>query len=58
MDELYFEEYKHIIIEEIANQDLPIVANINIGHATPRCIIPFGVKATVNTEEQVIHFSI
>ena len=58
MDELYFEEYKHIIIEEIADQNLPIVANINVGHAAPRCIIPFGVKATVNTEEQVIRFSI
>ncbi|MBQ8326033.1 MAG: LD-carboxypeptidase [Lachnospiraceae bacterium] len=56
MDELYFEEYKKIMVEVIDNPALPIVANINIGHATPRCIIPFGVNAIVDTNEQVIRF--
>lgn len=56
MDELYFEEYKKIIVEVIDDPTLPIVANINIGHATPRCIIPFGVNAVVDTEQQVIRF--
>lgn len=56
MDELFFEEYKKIIVDVIDNPDLPIVANINIGHATPRCIIPFGVDATINTEKQEIRF--
>ncbi len=58
MDELYFEEYKQIIVEEVANKDLPIVANINVGHAAPRCIIPFGVNATVNINEQRISFEV
>ena len=56
MDELYFEEYKEIMVEVIDNPELPIVANINIGHATPRCIIPFGVNAIVDANEQVIRF--
>ena len=56
MDELYFEEYKEIMVEVIDNPQLPIVANINIGHATPRCIIPFGVNAIVDANEQVIRF--
>lgn len=56
MDELYFEEYKKIMVEVIDNPTLPIVANINIGHATPRCIIPFGVNAIVDINEQVIKF--
>lgn len=56
MDELYFEEYMKIIVEVIDNPNLPIVANINIGHATPRCIIPFGVNAIVDANEQVIRF--
>ena len=56
MDELYFGEYKKIMVEVIDNPALPIVANINIGHATPRCIIPFGVNAIVDTNEQVIRF--
>lgn len=57
MDEIYFEEYKKIIVEVVDNKDLPIVANINVGHSIPRCIIPFGVKATVDADEQVISFA-
>ncbi|SDI00683.1 Muramoyltetrapeptide carboxypeptidase LdcA (peptidoglycan recycling) [Pseudobutyrivibrio sp. 49] len=56
MDEKYFAEYKQIICEVVGNPSLPIVANVNIGHATPRCIIPFGVDATVDIEKQVIRF--
>lgn len=56
MDELYFEEYEKIIVEVIDNPKLPVVANLNIGHATPRCIIPFGVNAVVDANEQVIRF--
>jgi len=56
MDELYFEEYKKIIVEVIDNPRLPVVANINIGHATPRCIIPFGVEAEVDAALQKISF--
>lgn len=56
MDETYENEYKNILTEVISDPSLPIVANINIGHAQPRCIIPFGVKATVNVIEQAIRF--
>ena len=41
----------------IDNPELPIVANVNVGHATPRCIIPFGVDAVVDADEKVIRFS-
>lgn len=58
MDELYFEEYKKIIVEVVDDPTLPIVANLNIGHATPRCIIPFGVHAEVDAYEQVIRFGV
>ncbi|MDO4978016.1 MAG: LD-carboxypeptidase [Eubacteriales bacterium] len=56
MDELYFDEYKKIIVEVIDNPELSVVANINIGHATPRCIIPFGVEAVVDAVNQSIKF--
>lgn len=56
MDETYENEYKNILTEVISDPSLPIVANINIGHAQPRCIIPFGVKAMVNVTEQAIQF--
>lgn len=56
-NEIYYEEYKSILLEEITNKDLPIVYNINIGHSTPRCIIPFGVEAEVNVSKQIISFN-
>lgn len=55
-DELYYEEYKEILLEEITNNNLPIVYNVNVGHSTPRCIIPFGINAHVNSREQKIDF--
>ena len=56
-NEIYYEEYKSILLEEITNKHLPIVYNINVGHSTPRCIIPFGVEAEVNVSKQIISFS-
>ncbi len=56
MDEAWFDEYKKILIEVINNSNLSVVCNINIGHATPRCIIPFGAEATVDVEGQAIRF--
>ena len=57
MDETYAEEYKQLLIAVIDRPELPVVFNLNIGHAMPRCIIPFGVEATVDTEEQIIRFA-
>ena len=56
MDGTYVQEYKQILVDVINHPSLPIVCNINIGHAQPRCIIPFGVEATVDIDNQVIRF--
>ncbi len=56
MDEMYVEDYKQLLVEVIDNPSLPIVTNINVGHATPRAIVPFGVHAYVDATEQVIRF--
>ena len=56
MDEAYAEEYKQLLISVISRPELPIVFNLNIGHAMPRCIIPFGVDAVVDAEKQTIRF--
>ena len=56
MDETYTQEYKQILTDVIADPNLPILCNVNIGHAQPRCIIPFGVPATVDANNQVIRF--
>lgn len=56
MDEVYFMEYKDLLKKIIADPSLPVVTNINVGHALPRCIIPLGQMATVDTEKQEIVF--
>ena len=56
MDEAYAEEYKQLLISVISQPELPIVFNLNIGHAMPRCILPFGVDAMVDAEKQTIRF--
>lgn len=55
-DETYADEYKQLLKGVVNKPDLPIVFNVNIGHAMPRCIILFGVNAVVNTKEQSICF--
>ena len=57
MDETYAEEYRELLVEVIGRPELPIVFNVNIGHAMPRCIMPFGVEAAVDAEKQVIRFN-
>ncbi len=56
-NETYYEEYKTILLEEISNTELSIVYNLNVGHSTPRAIIPFGIDATVDVRQQVIRFN-
>ena len=57
MDETYAEEYKQLLVKVIDRPELPIVFNVNIGHAMPRCIMPFGVEAVVDVNNQVIRFA-
>lgn len=57
MDETWAEEYKRVLLEVIDRQSLPVVFNLNIGHAMPRCIMPFGVDAAVDAEKQSIRFA-
>ena len=57
MDKVHDEDYRQILKDVIADPALPVVCNLNIGHALPRCIIPFGVDAVVDTKEQVIRFA-
>ena len=56
MDEAYALEYKRLLTKVIDRPELPIVFNLNVGHAMPRCIIPFGVEAVVDMEQQRIRF--
>ena len=55
MDEIYYDDYQNILLEVI-DTGIPILYNVSIGHATPRAIVPFGVKAFVDTNQQLIRF--
>ena len=56
MDEAYDAEYRAILKEVVDDPAKPILCNLSIGHGTPRCILPFGIDAEVNADEQVIRF--
>ena len=55
-NEIHYEEYKAVLLEELTDKEVSIVYNINVGHATPRCIVPFGLHAQVDVDAQVIRF--
>ncbi len=55
-DGVYDAEYRALLREVIDDPELPVVCNIPVGHAMPRCILPFGVDALVDTERQRITF--
>jgi len=55
MDETFYDDYKEALLD-IIDSNIPIVYNLNVGHATPRAIVPFGVHAHVDATEQVIRF--
>lgn len=48
IDEVYFDEYKQIISEELDDATFPILYNINIGHSYPHTILPLGALVEVD----------
>lgn len=55
-DETYYEEYKELLKKVVHNDRLPIVYNVNFGHALPRCALPIGAEATVDMMRKTILF--
>ena len=56
MDEAFDAEYRRALVEVVDDPRLPILCNLNVGHAAPRCILPFGVEAHVDADAQRITF--
>lgn len=51
-DGRYYREYKKIwrrILTEAGRSDLPVLYNASFGHNEPKCIIPYGLEAEINT---------
>ena len=55
MDNVHREEY-HRRLAAVDDPSLPILADVSVGHALPRCILPFGVNARVDAQAQTITF--
>ena len=56
MDNVYREEYHRRLVAAVDDPALPILADVSVGHALPRCILPFGVNARVDAQAQTITF--
>ena len=51
------EDDRKLLVRVVDRPELPILWNLNVGHATPRCIVPFGVEAVVDVNQQCIRFA-
>lgn len=55
-DNLYYEEYKKVIIkvirEELKLVNLPILCNMSFGHTAPMITIPYGAMAEINCDNK------
>ncbi|MDD4066665.1 MAG: LD-carboxypeptidase [Clostridia bacterium] len=59
-DEKYYEEYKEMylrLLKEFNCENLPIIYNINIGHAFGMGILPLGIEYEINLDNKTIKFN-
>ena len=54
MDEKYYDEYKEVYKKVFNDLDTPVLFNVNFGHATPRCIIPYDRETEVDYDNKTI----
>ncbi len=53
-NEVHYEAYKRVL-EHISRQyDCPTLMNVNVGHAYPRTVLPYGVKTAVDFDQKTI----
>lgn len=52
IDEVFYEEYKAILKEELKEYDIPVLYNFNFGHSYPRAVIPYGAEAVLDPKNK------
>ncbi len=45
-----------VVVEEEHLTRLPVIYNVNIGHAKPIGILPYGIETELNCEKKTIRF--
>ena len=56
-DEQFYEEYKEVyrkVLHEFHCESLPILYNVNIGHAVPIGILPLGIEYEIDLDQKTI----
>lgn len=57
-NEVYYEEYKTAILRVVAEEagltGLPVLYNLNVGHAAPIGVFPLGVEMELNCEKKTL----
>ena len=53
-DEQYYDEYKDIYRKVFKDLKTPVLFNVNFGHSTPRCIIPYDAEAIIDYDNSRI----
>ena len=59
-DEKFYEEYKEIylkVLHEFHCEHLPVLYNVNIGHAVPIGILPLGIEYEIDLDQKTIRFA-
>ena len=52
--EPYKEVYRRVVGREAGRPDLPILYNVNIGHAEPIGVLPIGVRARLDADKKTL----
>lgn len=55
-DEAYYDEYKNIYKKVLADKNVPVLYNVNFGHATPRCVVPYNITCRVDYDKKTITY--
>lgn len=59
-DEEFYEEYKEVyrkVLHEFHRDALPILYNVNVGHASPIGILPLGIEYEIDLDQKTIRFA-
>ena len=57
--EVFYEEYKSVLLQVVYEEgltELPILYNVNIGHAYPIGILPYGINIRIDCTEKTLTF--
>ena len=54
IDEVFYDEYKEILKQELSSFNFPILYNINVGHSYPHTILPLGAKVEIDCNNKTL----